>query len=252
MTIRQRRGALLALLLAVAWSARAADEAAVVKRATKLLEEIASDPDSGIPARYLREARGIVILPGLVETQLGVGRKKGHGVFLSRDEKGEWGDVRPVEVSGTSVGAIAGREVTDMVILYRTRKAAEDYGKDNVSLAAYAHFLASRNRRHKFDGPGPDSKTEKDALTYTRNKGFVLGAAMGGEHRWGRRGKGLGGVEGFPHGDRTSGSPEARPRPAADSPEAGRLKAVLAAMTSQPTAPIAEAGMKDPKVRPAG
>ena len=135
MDVKWRRGLILALLLTVASSARAADEAAVVKEAAGLLEQIASDPESGIPAQSLREACGILIMPHIVETRLGMGRKRGHGIFLSRDEHGEWNHTEPVEISGVSVGAEAGREVTDMVMIYRTRKAAEKYGETSGSLA---------------------------------------------------------------------------------------------------------------------
>ena len=57
----------LALALAIAPTARAGDETSAVVEATKLLKEIASKPDSGIPVRYLREAKGILIVPHMAE-----------------------------------------------------------------------------------------------------------------------------------------------------------------------------------------
>jgi lipid-binding SYLF domain-containing protein len=243
MLTKRRSGFILALIFAVAPAVRAADEVAVVRKTTRLLEEISSNPKSGIPARFLQEARGIVIIPGVVNKQLGVGRKEGHGVFLSRDDKGEWGSVRPVEISGSSAGVVAGRDVTDLVIIYRTREAAERYGEDAESRIAFVQI--STWRRRKFSGPRFDSNPTEDVLTYTRSRGIIVGAAMGGEHRWG-----------------PSWTPEESKTPPAtvlqvaereaNSPEVGRLKAVLTAMTTSATAPVAEAGMKDPKVSPAG
>ena len=68
MIARTRLGLVLCLILVTGWSSRAADDKAVMDRATKLLEEISSDPKSGIPPQFLREARGIMIWPHLVET----------------------------------------------------------------------------------------------------------------------------------------------------------------------------------------
>ena len=51
-------------------------------RATRLLEEISSNPDSGIPMEFLRDAKGILVMPGVVETQVGVGGMRGRGVFV--------------------------------------------------------------------------------------------------------------------------------------------------------------------------
>ena len=109
-------GSVLALLLTVTSSLRAADEPAVVKEAACLLEQIATDPESGIPAQHLREASGILIIPHVGDTRLGIGRKRGRGMFLTRDNHGEWGHPEAVEISGVSAKAEASRQITDIVM----------------------------------------------------------------------------------------------------------------------------------------
>ena len=104
-------GLVFALLLTGAQCVRAEDEPSIVKQAARLLEQIASDPESGIPAKCLREASGILIMPHVVDKRLGLGRKRGQGIFLSRNAHGEWGEPQPVAVSGISAGAELGREV---------------------------------------------------------------------------------------------------------------------------------------------
>jgi lipid-binding SYLF domain-containing protein len=263
MIIKRRWGFTFALILAVGSSAQATDETTVVLRATKLLEEISSNPESGIPPRFLLEAKGIMIMPQVVENQLGVGRKKGHGVFLRRNEKGAWGNPEPVVISGVSVGAEAGREVTDIVMIYRNQKAADDHAEQSFSFGLILHIFGSMNHKHKFSGPEANSETKKEVLTYMRKRGILVGATIRAEHKWAFS---LKPVELKPPAiaDQKSAdakvtvkvtkpdasAPDAKAKIAVDSPEVGRLKTVLTAMTTPPPAQIAETGTKDPKVSP--
>ena len=268
MIAHQRRGFVLALILTFGSSARAGDHAAVVVRATNLLEEIAANPDSGIPPQFLREAKAILIVPDIVENELGVGRKRGHGVFLPREERGEWGNPEPVEVSGLSVGAEAGRVVTDLVMIYRTRKAADKHVEQSLTFSAAIHAFASLHARRKFSGPEADSNPKKEILTYRRRRGLYLGARIGGERMTGdliAAGASKPPPPPPPADDEktaadddkvtvkiTKGDPSAtNPKPADDSPETGRLKSLLTSMTKTPEAPVAGSGTKDPKVSPA-
>ena len=59
----QRWGYALILILAIAPTARAADEDAVVAGATYLLQGFTANPKSGIPPEVLCEARAIMIMP---------------------------------------------------------------------------------------------------------------------------------------------------------------------------------------------
>jgi lipid-binding SYLF domain-containing protein len=260
MITERRWGFALVMTFLIGSSTQAADDAAVIEKATRLLEEISSTPESGIPPQFLREAKGIAIVPHIVETQLGVGRKRGHGVYLARNEKGEWGNPELIEISGLSAGAEAGREVTDMVMIYRTQKAADRHAEQSVALGASAGFHRSMHHPHKFHGPGPDSQSKKDVFTYTRRQGILIGARIIGEHKWGTS-TSLEGPKTVATVDpkttdagakatRTEES-DPKPRPGRDTPEAARLKRVLTALTTAPAAELAEKGTKDPKVAPA-
>lgn len=270
MIARQPRALFLVLVLLLiltagtSASAQAADETAVVTKATRLLQEISKNPDSGIPKPFLQDARGIMIVPDLVETRLGIGRKKGHGVYLPRDVKGEWGDPEPVEISGLSVGAIAGRDVADFVLIYRTRKAADEHRLPHWVLSLYGHVAHSLKPRDRFRGPGPESKSKNEILTYYRHRGVLVGAGIGGEHRWVRAPAPVEPVMTPLAVERTDANGEAivplapgvsvrevGTRGSGDSPEAARLKSVLAALTTEPPARIAAAGTRDSQVSPA-
>ncbi len=260
MITRPRWALALALIFGGGAAARAADQADVARGATKLLEEISRDPDSGIPPQFLHEAKAIMIVPHMVETQLGVGLRKGHGVFLARDGKGEWGQPEPVALSKISAGPEAGREVTDLVVIYRTQKAVDRDSGRSLSLGLSFRVAGSLKPRHKFDGPKFDGKVEKEVLTYTRKSGILVGVRIIG-----------GRMSVTPSAPPPSKTPSeadqppadggARvasgttkgdpPAPAAEAPEAGRLREVLTAMTSPPAPQVAGPGKTDPKLSPA-
>ena len=256
-------GLVFVLLLTVAQSVRAADEPAVAKEAAVLLEEIASDPDLGIPTRCFREASGILIMPHVVETRLGMGRKRGHGIFLSRDEHDEWGDPEPIEISGVSAGAEIGRQTTDTVIIFRTRKAAEKYDETPGNLTLSVGGVVSLRRKHRFYGPS--SNSEEEVLVYERFRGLRVGAAISGERRSGTffaptDGKaertaepGVADGKSQPPAARDASKPASSEATRVnDSPDAVRLKRVLTTLTRSSAARVAATEKKDVKVTPAG
>ncbi len=255
-------GLVIALLLTVAQSVRAADEPTVAKEAAVLLEQIASDREMGIPPQFLREASCILIMPHVVETRLGMGRKRGHGVFFSRDEHGEWGDPEPVEISGVSAGAEVGRQTTDTVIIFRTRKAAEKFGETPRNLTLSVGGFVSLRRKHRFHGPA--SNSDEEVLVYERFRGLRVGAAISGERRWGpsfaptdRKTKRTG-EPGVAEGkaQATAARDASKPAPEAarvsDLPDTVRLKRVLTTLTRSSAERVAATEKTDVKVTPAG
>lgn len=161
-------------------TALASDEEMAVWRSAQLLEEISSDPKPGIPQDKLRQAVGILIVPRIVEVRVGLGRKNGHGVLLTRDEKGEWGHPEPVDISGLSVGAEAAHEVTDLVVLFHTPKGIEEYGKHLGKFLIYFQVSVARHGRGFHRQPTRD---EKDYHVYVRHHGFFVGTGMNAETR---------------------------------------------------------------------
>ena len=270
----RRAGLVLALVLAVAASAsasdKAADELAAVKQATKLLEEIASDPNCGIPRANLWEAQGILIIPRVVENQLGVGRKKGHGIFLPRNEDGTWGRPEPFEVSGLSVGAAAGRDVEELVVIYGTREAARIYGNLSFSMSIGPEWSLALKKRHEFHRSARLS--EKDAIAFRRHRGLIVSVGVHAERRsWpsyvppdpkltdaatAKARDGQAKAEGPAKAGAASDATVRRGKAAIaeNTAEMNRLKAVLTTVTTRPAEETrtAAARTKDPKVRPTG
>jgi lipid-binding SYLF domain-containing protein len=252
----------IALLLTGAQYVRAEDEPSIVKEAARLLEQIASDPESGIPAECLREASGILIMPHVVDKRFGLGRKRGQGIFLSRNEDSEWGEPQPVAVSGVSVGAEMGREVGDRVIIFRTRKAAEKYSGTNRTLSFTIGVYGSIRRKTRFLGPPANS--DEEVLVYERFRGLRVGAAIGGERRFGpsiaasdRKTKRpaepeVAEAKAQPTMAHNPSSSPSSASPVIDSPDTVQLKRLLKALTVRAPAPVVSTTAKDVKVKPAG
>jgi hypothetical protein len=270
----RRAGLALALVLAVAASAsasdKAADELAAVKQATNLLEEIASDPNCGIPRANLWEAQGILIIPRVVEKQLGVGRKKGHGIFMPRNQDGTWGRPEPFEVSGLSVGAEAGREVEELVVIYRTREAARKYGDLSFAMSIGAEWTHALKKRQEFHSEGRRSR--KDVIVFRRHHGLTVSVGVQTERRWGpsyvppdpkltdaataKAQVGQAEGEGPAKAGAASDATVRRGKAviAENTAEMNRLKAVLTAVSTRPAegTRTAAARTKDSNVRPTG
>ena len=86
----------LALVASLAPAARAADEAVVMADATRILNQMAADPNTGVPLELLRRSEGVIVVPTMLNVQLRRrGRSSAGGVFLVRDSgKGQGGATR--------------------------------------------------------------------------------------------------------------------------------------------------------------
>lgn len=227
-------------------AARAGDESGVEARAADLLEEIAAGPDSGIPAPFLADARAITVLPHVVETRAGIGRMRGRGLHLRRDEDGTWGEPRVVEVSERSVGPEAGRSVSDRVILYLTRDAAERGVTEGRTLRFSLEASGAFRPRHRFRGPRVGDPTGDGALVYVRERGVRIGAAVGVDHKFSYA------LVPPPEPAALPAAPGASALPAPAPPETARLRAALATLTGPPRPRSAPEAPADHATLPAG
>ncbi|MCK5168108.1 MAG: lipid-binding SYLF domain-containing protein, partial [Rhodospirillaceae bacterium] len=69
------------------------------------------------------DARGIVILPGVLKGGFIVGAEGGSGVFLARDASGRWGYPAFYTMAAGSIGFQAGVQSSDIILLLFSDKA---------------------------------------------------------------------------------------------------------------------------------
>lgn len=114
----------LALVLVMGGPALGEDDAPLVARCADLLTEVCQG-DPVVPAIALERAQAILIAPGVVDLQLGLGLRSGRGVAIARRGDGTWGEPQTVRFSGGSVG-YAGRTVSDTIMLFNVPVSAAE------------------------------------------------------------------------------------------------------------------------------
>jgi len=149
-----------------------------VNAATQVLREIMAVPLKCIPASLLHEAQGIAIIPGMVKRGFIVGVRHGKGVLVTRDEAGLWRAPVFITVSGGSVGAQAGVQATDLVLVFKTRRSVEGILKGKVTIGADLAVAAGPVGREA--SAAADGQLKAEILSYSRSRGLFAGLAIDG------------------------------------------------------------------------
>ena len=165
---------LLLATLALAWlasttPAHAADEASVLADATRMLNQMARDPDTGVPLELLRRSEGVILVPNMLNASFVVGAKFGRGVFLVRDSKGRWGNPVFIDVAGGSFGLQAGAQATELLMVIRKQDTVSRLlaGKGKITLGVDAGVAAgpsgtAARGRHRHRAPGRDPQLRQE------------------------------------------------------------------------------------------
>jgi SH3 domain-containing YSC84-like protein 1 len=149
-----------------------------VNAATQVLREIMAVPLKCIPESLLHEAQGIAIVPGMVKGGFIVGVSHGKGVLVTRDEAGLWRAPVFISVAGGSVGAQAGVQATDLVLVFKTRHSVEGLLKGKVRIGADLAVAAGPVGRET--SAGTDGQLKAEILSYSRSRGLFAGLAIDG------------------------------------------------------------------------
>ncbi len=149
-----------------------------------VLDELSAIPLKGIPPALLADAQGVVIVPNVIKAGFLFSGRGGHGVVLTRDKNGAWGEPTFVNLGGGSVGFQAGVESTDVVLVFRTRKSLDRLlmGKGKFTLGADAAVAAGPVGREA--AAATDAKLEAEILSYSRSRGLFAGVALDGAAIW--------------------------------------------------------------------
>lgn len=157
--------------------AQSPDESVIA--ATHVLREIMSVPLKCIPESLLHEAQGIAIIPGMVKGGLIVGVRHGKGVLVTRDEAGLWRAPVFITMSGGSVGAQAGLQATDLVLVFKTRRSVQGILKGKVTIGADLAVAAGPVGREA--AAATDAQLKAEILSYSRSRGLFAGLAIDGD-----------------------------------------------------------------------
>src|SRR5262245_24263069 len=126
-TIVLRAAVVAVLVMALANPVASAEPVAqqqIVDKAQLTLEAFASDGQLKDQFRQLsKEARALFIIPQFMRGAFIFGGAGGSGVLIVRDEQsGKWGDPVFYNIGSASFGAQIGADVSEMVLVVRTKK----------------------------------------------------------------------------------------------------------------------------------
>ena len=178
MTARRWLVTLTLLLAANAAALGSAREEARLLQATQVLEETQAMPDGAIPDWLLQRAQGIAILPAVVKVALIFpGGRGGAGVLTVRDAQGRWTNPVFVTLLGGSFGWQAGVQVSDLILVFTTRRSVEGLSGGKVTLGADASVAVGPVGRQV---SGATDIGGAEVYSYSRSKGLFGGIAIDG------------------------------------------------------------------------
>ncbi len=148
--------------------------------ASTVLDELAAIPLKGIPPALLKDAHGVAIIPRVIKAGLVVAGRGGHGVVLTKDANGVWGEPTFLNFGGGSVGFQVGVSATDVVLVFREKKSLDRLleGKAKFKLGGDAAVAAGPVGR-TLEG-ATDGKLQAEIYSYSRSKGLFAGVSVEG------------------------------------------------------------------------
>ena len=158
-------------------SAEGATQQQLVDKAQLTLEAFTSDPRLKDQLKQLnKEARALFIVPQFLRGAFIFGGAGGSGVLIARDENsGKWGDPVFYNIGSASFGAQIGADVSEIVLIVRTRKGLEEFYTNDFKLGANAGMATGPV------GAGMSAQgLAADIISYARQKGAFAGMAIDG------------------------------------------------------------------------
>jgi len=161
-------------------SATAAAESDTIKRlneAAKVLDEIMTVPDKGIPEGILASAKCVAVVPSLIKGGFIVGGRYGKGVATCRNKSG-WSGPAPFTLTGGSWGLQFGGEEVDLIMVVTNDKGVHDFLSTKFKLGTGASIAAGPVGRTT--EASTDPKLQSEILSYSRARGMFAGIDLNG------------------------------------------------------------------------
>src|SRR3954453_6594022 len=160
------------------WSATDKEEASDrLDNAAKVLHEVMSAPDKGIPSEVMDHAKCVAVVPHMVKGGFVVGAEGGKGVATCRPASG-WSAPAFFMVAGGSWGLQIGVEGIDLVMVFQNDKGMEHLLNSKFKVGGDASAAAGPVGRHA--SAATDWKMDAEILTYSRAKGAFAGLTLNG------------------------------------------------------------------------
>ena len=166
---------IITFTLCLTASAARADLQDDVDQAVSIIERFGEIPESAIPPRVMRDAKGLAILT-ITKAGFIVSGRGGTGVVVARTDKG-WSGPSAIGTGGIGVGFQAGVQVSEYVVILNTQEAVNAFSKGgNVTLGGNLSAAIGPIGRSAEAGVAPQAAI----YTYSRNQGIFAGVSLEG------------------------------------------------------------------------
>ncbi len=172
--------AVLFLLLAIPVQAEvSAEQRAKIENASSVFRNALDVSEGGIPKEVFKRAQGVAVIPGLVKGAFVAGGRYGDGVLVVKMDKDTWSSPAFISLTGASLGAQAGVEVSDLILVFNNQKAVNAMKDGKLEFGADAALVAGpMGGKGEWSG---DAQADADVYAYTRNaRGIFAGVSLRG------------------------------------------------------------------------
>lgn len=169
--------AALTLTLAPHLAAAQGVETDRLTEASKVLDEVLSAPDKGVPQAIIEKAQAIVVIPSTVKGALLIGAQRGKGVMSVKTATG-WSAPAFVTLTGGSIGLQIGGQATDIVLVVVNERGIENLAQNTFKIGGDASVAAGPVGREAT--ASTDYKLQAEILSYSRSRGLFAGISLAG------------------------------------------------------------------------
>jgi lipid-binding SYLF domain-containing protein len=111
-------------------------EAAMVERASQLMDAAMAYPPKCLPRAVLLNAHGIAVFPRVVTEGVLFNVEHGHGAIVIRGESGQWHPPILADLSGETLSLQAGVYKSDLILIFRTKNSADEVLRGKYGVAS--------------------------------------------------------------------------------------------------------------------
>ena len=144
-----------AIVVAPGADACATEQQDIVDQATITVRKMLADPKLGTLQRWMKRAKGALVIPSLIKGGFIFGAEGGTGVLLVRNAKGKWSYPAFYTVAGASFGFQAGIQDSEVIFVIMTDKGLTAMMEENFKLGADASIAMGPVAGTGIRGPPP-------------------------------------------------------------------------------------------------
>lgn len=169
-----------AIGLADSAGARAASEQQdIIDKATMTVRKLLADPELPTLRRWMKRAKGALVIPSLIKGGFMFGAEGGSGVLLARRADGFWGYPAFYTVGGASFGFQAGIQDSEVIFVIMTDKGLVAMMEKQFKLGADASIAMGPIAGAGFRG-ATTANLGADIYAYAVTRGVFGGVSFDG------------------------------------------------------------------------